>query len=167
MCRKMLQSCVLVRCSCKKKKKSILLVFKHKRLTRIGGRGVDLCALAAPRSNVHLWQVVSAENTATERAVGFRSHYTICFSNLLLFSVDICSRGLCVCVLGVLFSRGRGGGCPRLPTSPRDPKANSNEILNDSKLSTPSKKFYSVGSFPTTQPHIGFGDNGPFVFAVS
>lgn len=92
----------------KKAKKSILLVFKHKHLTRIGGRGVDLCALAAPRSDVHLWQVLSAENTATERAVRFRSHYAICFSTLLLLGADICSRGLPGG--GGAFFRGRGGG---------------------------------------------------------
>lgn len=51
-------------------------------------------------------------------AVRFRSHYTICFSYLLLSRVDICSRGLCVRG-GVLFSRGRGEGggrdtCPCL-----------------------------------------------------
>lgn len=76
-------------------KKSVLLVFKHQRLPRRRGRGGGLFSLAAPGSDVRPWQVLSADSSATERAVGFRSHYAICFSHLLLFSADICSRGLC------------------------------------------------------------------------
>lgn len=139
MCRKCCRAVSSLAAPAKKKekKKSILLVFKHKHLTRIEGQGVDLCALAASRSNVHLWQVLSAESTATEPAVRFQSHYTICFSNLLLFSVDICSRGLCVWRGVLLFREKRRRGREarlRLPTSPRDPKPNRSRILNDFKV---------------------------------
>ena len=51
--------------------KSILLVFKHQRFTRVGGRGVGLFSLAAPRSNVHPWQGVPTDSAATQRAVRF------------------------------------------------------------------------------------------------
>lgn len=51
--------------------KRVLLVFKHQHLTRMGGRGVGLFSLAAPRSDVRPWQVLPADSTATELAVGF------------------------------------------------------------------------------------------------
>lgn len=144
--------------------KSILLVFKHQHLTRVGGRGVGLFCLAAPRSNVHPWQSLPTDSAATERAVRFWSHYAICFSSLLLFSTDICLRGFCGWQGRALSSRGRrGGGCLSPPVFPRDPKPNWNEILNDSQVSPPSKKFSSMGSSSKNHPGISLGENVPFV----
>lgn len=77
-----------------------LLVFKHKCLTRIGGRGADLFALAAPRSNVHLWQDLSADRTATERAgcqIPKALYHLFFLSSALpcrhMFEGVVCTRG--------------------------------------------------------------------------
>lgn len=50
--------------------------------------------------------------------------------------------------------------CPLLQVTP-----NQTEILNDSKVSAPSKKFHGTGLSPETHPEKNSGDSVPSVFA--
>lgn len=107
-----------------KKKKSILLVFKHQPLMRVGGPGVDLF-LAAPAPACVPGRACLP--TARTRS-GLSDPQSL--RHLLLPSSALQHRHMfagfvCMCVSSrALSSGGEGGGRPSLPAFPETPNPN-------------------------------------------
>lgn len=131
----MLQSCVLACCSCKKKKHFACFQTQASHADRRAKRGSarfgSLSLKCASLASPVCWKHCHRAGCQIPKSL-----YHLFFQSSALQCRHM-FEGF-VCVAGVLLFREKRRrereACLRLPTSPRDPKPNWNEILNDFKV---------------------------------